>query len=122
MFSLRLPKWRPCGRFSIGENDKSQKWRLVFWAKVEGNAMTGKAMSYGVYDSENHKPLLEDSVPMSICAENKGKYVRIVSRPFSGKENLLLWFAPPKRPLDEVKYISIDAALLVRDDVDLDGK
>ena len=115
-------QWAIQRPFSIGGNDQGQKWRLVFWAKVEGNATTGKAMSYGVYDSENHKPVLEDSVPLSLLTEQKGNYVRIVSRPFSGKENLLLWFAPPKRPLDEVKYISIDAALLVRDDVDLVGK
>ncbi|MBP5639672.1 MAG: DUF4838 domain-containing protein [Victivallales bacterium] len=117
---IRMPgnhwEWAAQANIPINFYDPDKMWRLVVSVRCEAASTEGNALRFGIYGTGLFH--VNEVVNVSQC--NGEKYVRIESKPFSIKELIgktpYIWISPMKRPLEEVKAIYIDEAVIMQAD------
>ena len=116
--AIRMPnnhfQWATDVKIPIELYDSCKKWKIVTRLRCEGNTNDGNALDFGIYG----KGLFhyQQRVKVSEC---KGKeYATIESKPFTinelqGRETVI-WFAPVKRPPEELEAVYIDDVILMK--------
>ncbi|MBP1583835.1 MAG: hypothetical protein J6866_07755, partial [Victivallales bacterium] len=91
-----------------------KKITALIYARAEGDADTGAAISFGIYSHSSRRELVSMTIPLS---EAKGAEYKCFSLPPTAVDNDLSFFvAPPARPADELARIFIDKIVMVREE------
>ncbi|MBP5640496.1 MAG: DUF4838 domain-containing protein, partial [Victivallales bacterium] len=118
--AIRMPnnhfQWATDVKVPIELYDSSKKWKLIVRVRCEGNTNDGEALSFGIYG----KGLFHYSQNVKV-SECKGKdFATIESAPFTINElkgrDTVIWFAPVKRPPEELEAIYIDDVILMKEE------
>ena len=92
--------------------DPKKKYTVSIWARAEGKAVSGPAITVGIYSNNRRKIIGEMQVDISKC---KGKtYKRFSLPPMVLDDDVTMFIAPTARPADQVSAIYIDKITLIR--------
>ena len=112
--TVRMPNthknWAYQGTLGKEYAASGKKW--IFKAEVRCDAAvdTGKALSFGLYDTKNKKNIYTRTVAVSEC---RGKnYVFIETPPVALGEEQLFWCAPEQRRPSEVSNVFISSVVM----------
>jgi hypothetical protein len=115
--AIRMPtthhEWAMQCPFTADCYDRSKPWRLTVRVRCEGGSKSGNAVGYGLYDRGARKDMFMKWVDAKDC--NGEKYVEITTEPFMMCEKPLIWFAPVNRNPEDVRYVYVDEAILIRE-------
>jgi Domain of unknown function (DUF4838)/Glycosyl hydrolase family 67 N-terminus len=87
------------------------RWRCFVVARAEGKAKDGNAMTMGIYDPVEKKPIVHKTVPVSKAFDGYKAY-DLGAHDLNRKT--IIWIAPPKRP-GEVDAVYIDRVYFIRE-------
>ena len=116
--AIRMPndhfQWATQVSVPIDSYDNSAKWKIVARVRCEGNSDEGQALHFGIYGTGIFH--CRRDVLVSEC---KGKeYAVLESAPFTINElqgkATIVWFAPEKRPPEEVEAVYVDEVILMK--------
>ena len=92
--------------------DPKKKYIVSIWARAEGKASSGPAITVGIYSNNRRKIIGEMQVDISKC---KGKKYRRFSLPaLILDDDVTMFIAPTARPAEEISAIFIDKITLIR--------